>query len=399
MAPNNRLPAKKHKLLKLSVIVAAFSLVFLTGFGVGSGQISFSGNQSHQTAKLPPNLNYGSVEKIYDLLRKQYDGTLEEGALLDGLKRGMVQAAGDPYTEYLSAEQARDFDEELNGSFSGIGAELGKEGDSIVIVAPIANFPAQKAGLKARDVIVEINGESAYGLSISEAVQKIRGPQDTQVNLKVLRNESEPLEFTITRQQITVPSVESKKLEGNIGYIKISRFSDDTASLAREAANSLKATKINAVILDLRGNPGGLLDSAVDISSLWLPSSQKVLEEKRDNVVIKTYYANGSPVLQGVPTIVMIDGGSASASEIVAGALKDNNAATLLGDTSYGKGSVQSIERLSDGSALKVTIARWFTPGGRNIDKEGIEPDQKIEQTNSSIEDKQLDAAIRALQK
>ncbi len=394
----NRAPKKQPKLTKVIAIISAFGLVFLAGIGVGNGQISFSGNQSRQTAGLPPNLSYSSVEKVYDLLRKQYDGTLDEAKLLDGLKSGLVEAAGDPYTEYLTAEQAREFDEELNGTFSGIGAELGKDGQNIVIVAPIKGFPAEKAGLKARDVVIEINEETAHGLSVSEAVQKIRGEAGTQVKLKVLRNNSETLDFTITRDNISIPSVESS-IEGGIGYLKISRFSDDTAALSRQAAESFKQAGVKAVILDVRGNPGGLLDSAVSVSSLWLTGSQKVLEEKRDGIVIKTYYARDNPVLQLIPTVVMIDGGSASASEIVAGALKDNGAATLLGDKSFGKGSVQSIERLPDGSALKVTIARWFTPKGRNIDKEGIEPDKKVEQTNSSISDVQLDAAKRELQK
>lgn len=311
----------------------------------------------------------------------------------------MVEAAGDPYTEFLTAEQTKEFNEELNGSFSGVGAELGKDGDNIVIVAPIAGFPAEKAGLKPKDVIVEIDGQSTHGLGISEAVKKIRGPEGTEVKLRVIRDQKEDLSFTITRENITIPSVEYKVLDGNIGYLKISRFADDTSELTKAAATKFKDADVKGVVLDMRGNPGGLLNSAVDVSSLWLPNDKTVLEEKRDGVVIKTYKSNGSALLAGKPTVVLIDDGSASASEITAGALKDNGVAKLLGIKSFGKGSVQSIESLPDGSSLKVTVARWYTPSGRNIDKEGIEPDIKVEQTSDSTSDVQLNAALNELKK
>ena len=209
------------------------------------------------------------------------------------------------------------------------------------------------------------------------------------------------MEFEITRDQIIIPSVTSEVVNNNIGVIKISRFGDDTVELTNKYAKELKAKGVKAVILDLRGNPGGLLDGAVGVSSVWLKKGDMVLQEKRDGKVIKTYFAQGNPVLNGVPTTVLINDGSASASEIVAGALKDNNAATLIGEKSYGKGSVQEVHKFDFGGALKVTIARWFTPGGRNIDKEGIEPDQKVELTDEDTaakRDPQKDAAIKKLQ-
>lgn len=387
------------KLLKFGVIALVTGFVFMLGMGVGNGSITFQGDKVGRSSQLPTNLDFSSVEEVYDLLRNRYDGNLEQAKLIEGLKKGLVEAAGDPYTEFMSAEQTKEFDEDLNGTFSGIGAELSKDGDAIVVVSPISGFPAEKAGLKSKDVIVEIDGTSTYGMSVSEAVKRIRGEKGTQVKLRVIRGGSEDLSFDITRDNITIPSVESKMLEGNIGYIKISRFSDDTTQLTREAATQLKQQGAKGVVLDLRGNPGGLLDAAVGVSSVWLPAQKTVLEEKRDGVVIKTYYASGSPILEGIPTVVLINDGSASASEITAGALKDNGAATLLGEKSYGKGSVQQIERLKDGSALKVTIARWFTPNGRNIDKEGIEPDTKVEQKSDSSEDQQLNQALAELKK
>lgn len=399
---NRRRPfSVKHTL----VGVVAAVLIFGFGVGVGNGSITFGINNGYGQSRntdLPARLDYSSVDQIYDSLRKNYDGELTVEELLDGLKKGLVSAAGDSYTEYLDPEAAKDFDEELNGTFSGIGAELGKEEQSIIIMAPIAGFPAEKAGLRARDVIVEIDGERAYDISISEAVNKIRGPEGTKVKLRVIRNDSEDLTFEITRQKITIPSVTSEILDGNIGHLKVSRFGDDTARLSREAANKFRQAGVRGVILDMRNNPGGLLEASVDLAEIWLERGDTILQEKRDGVVIKTYTAGGNPILRGVPTVVLINEGSASASEITAGALKDNDAATIIGTKSFGKGSVQSLVRFRDNSVLKVTIARWFTPSGQNIDKEGVEPDQTVELTDEDYQnnrDPQKDAALRHLRR
>lgn len=383
----------------LAIVAAVF--IFQLGMGIGSGRFALGRTdvQSRNTS-LPSDLSYDTVEQVYDALRESYDGELTEEQLLDGLKQGLAKSTGDPFTEYLNPSSAQEFNNDLNGTFTGIGAELSKDNEAIVIVSPIAGFPAEKAGLRSRDVIVEIDGQSAYDLTITEAVKRIRGEAGTKVQLKVVRNGSEALTFDITREQITIPSVTSEILDGNIGYLKIARYADDTAALASEAADRFKAANVNGVILDVRGNPGGLLDSSIKVSGIWLPKGTTVLEEKRDDVVVKTYASEGRAQLQGVPTIVLIDGGSASASEITAGALKDNNAATLLGEKSYGKGSVQTLQPLRNGGVLKVTIARWFTPAGKNIDKEGIEPDQKVERTEEDFKnerDPQKDAAIEKL--
>lgn len=391
--------SKNSKWLKVWLSVFGIFLVFGFGYGVGSGNIEFGSRLGRQNSSLSTNLDFNSVEKIYSLLRKNFDGTLDQAKLTEGMKRGLVNATGDPHTEFFNAEETKQFNQELNGTFSGIGAELGKSEDTIIIVSPISGFPAEKSGLKPKDVIAEIDGQSTYGLSVSEAANKIRGPEGTEVKLRIIRNKQEDLNFTIKRANITIPSVESKSLDGNVGYIKISRFSDDTTSLTRESASNLKANGAKKIILDLRGNPGGLLDAAVGVSSVWLPTNKTVLQEKRADVVIKTYKSEGDPVLEGIPTIVLIDEGSASASEIVAGALRDNDVAKLLGVKSYGKGSVQSVEDLPDGASIKITIAHWFTPNGRNIDKQGIEPDFKVEQSKDSNEDNQLQSAQNELKK
>ena len=355
-----------------------------------------------QNKNLPANLDYSSVNEVYRSLRDHYDGQLTQEELLNGLKSGLAGAAGDPYTQYLDPKEAKKFNEQINGSFSGVGAELGQDANkNLTVVAPISGSPADKAGVMAGDIITAVDDKSTTGMSIDDAVSRIRGPKGTQVTLKVIRDKTEPLSFTITRDDIKIPSVETKTLDGNIGYIQISQFNSDTAALVRQAAQNFKDDGVKGIVLDLRDDPGGLLDAAVDVSSLWLPEGMTVLEEKRDNKTIKTYLATGGDTLKGIPTVVLINGGSASASEIVAGALKDNNAATLIGEKSYGKGSVQQLQNFKDGGELKVTIARWFRPNGENIDKKGIEPDKKIEISKEDAANKndvQLNAAVEALQ-
>lgn len=388
------------KIRKFAVWLILGWLVFGLGVVYGRGGLS-AGRSVSANKGLPANLDYSSVEQVYDSLRAKYDGQLSADQLLDGMKAGLVKASGDPYTEYMSPKEATEFNEDLSGTFTGIGAELGKgsDGKTIVIISPIDGFPAAKAGLRAKDVIAEINGKSAYDIDVSDAVKQIRGEKGTKVKLKIVRGD-QTLDFEITRDQITIPSVEHKILDGNIGYLKISRFAEDTASLSKEAADSFKQAKVKGVILDLRGDPGGLLDAAVNVSSLWLPSGKTVLLEKRDGKVIKTYKAQGDAILEGTPTVVLIDAGSASASEITAGALRDNKAASLLGEKSFGKGSVQQVESLYNGGILKVTMARWYTPNDKNIDKAGIKPDQEVKRTEDDYrnnKDPQLEAATAKL--
>jgi len=392
--------------VKIIAIISVISGVFWAGIGVGNGNIVLGRDAVfHKSIQktVPANLDYSSVEQVYDALRRGYDGQLDVNKLLDGLKAGLAQATNDPYTEYFNADDAKKLEEQLTGSFTGIGAELGKDQDkNLIVISPIAGFPADKAGLKAKDIIVEVDGTSTANMTISQAVNHIRGPKDTKVTLKLVRAGSQQLSLTITRAEITVPSVKSEILSGNIGYLQITQFSKDTAQLATDAANKFKQAGVKGIIVDLRGDPGGYLDSAVDISGLWLDSGKTVLTERRDGTIVQTYTTRGTPVLQGIPTVVLIDEGSASAAEIMAGALRDNNVATLIGVTSFGKGSVQQVVELPGGAELKVTIARWYTPAGKNIDKQGIVPDQEVKRTEDDFKagrDPQKDAAILFLKK
>jgi carboxyl-terminal processing protease len=387
---------RKVALYTIFGLLAAAS-IFTSGWFFGAGKISF------RSTSIVPVLDNrvaprDGINELYSQLIDNFDGEISDEAILDGQKSGLVAAADDPFTEYLNEEETEEFNNGLNGSFEGIGAELSREGNFVVIVAPIKGTPADRAGIQPGDIIIEIDGEDATDISVSEAVNRIRGPKGEEVVLTVIRDGQEVV-VPIVRDTIIIESVEWE-LQGSTGVITISRFGDDTVALARQAAQELKDQGATNIVLDLRGNPGGLLDASVDVSSIWLPKGSTVLEEKRNGAVIQTFKTSDQPILAGVPTAVLINGGSASASEIVAGALHDNGAATLVGEQTFGKGSVQRVIPLSAGGSLKVTIARWFTPEGKNIDKEGIAPDQEVELTVEDREadrDPQLDAAKELL--
>lgn len=386
-------------LKKVVPILLSALIIFVAGWAVGGGKIHINKyNVASQNSKLPNKLDYSSVDTIYKSIKDNYDGKLDEAKLLDGIKTGLANAAGDPYTEYFNPKDAKDFYGQLDGTFEGIGAELGKDANgSIQIISPLAGYPAEKAGLKPKDIIAAVDGKSTSGFTIDDAVKTIRGKAGTSVKLTVVRDGT-PQDITVTRAAIQIPSVKSEVKDG-IGILTISRFGDDTTKLATAAAQDFKSKNVTGIVLDLRGDPGGLLDAAVNVSSLWL-KDKTVLTERRDGKIIQTYQSKGSPVLNGIKTVVLINSGSASASEITAGALRDNGAATLMGLKSYGKGSVQQPINLGDGSLLKVTIARWYTPDGKNIDKEGIKPDTEVKISDDDAKagnDPQLAAALAQL--
>ncbi|HVU59836.1 MAG TPA: S41 family peptidase [Candidatus Saccharimonadales bacterium] len=393
---------------RASVITASVAVgavvAFSMGVAVGTGrlQVGFFASSHSANSALPTQLDYRTVTEVYRALKQNYNGKLTTAQLLDGLKSGLANATGDPYTEYFNAAEAKAFTAELDNSFSGIGAELGKDdAGNLIIISPIKGFPADKAGLKPQDIITEINGVSTSGLSPDTAVNKIRGPAGTKVTLKVVRNKSQTLTFTITRDNIQLPSVTWKTLDGGLGYMQISSFADDTGSLAEQAATAFRQAHVKGVVLDLRGNPGGLLSAAVDVSSLWLPAGTTIVTE-RGTVGTQVETATGNALLQGMPTVVLIDDGSASASEITAGALHDNGAARLIGIKSFGKGVVQQLINFDDGSELKVTVASWYRPNGQNINKKGITPDQTVTLSDADAKagnDTQLTAAEAYLAK
>jgi carboxyl-terminal processing protease len=397
-----RQASAKWPLKKIGASLIAVIFIFSCGVAVGKGSLHPRTVDSNgREVGLPSQLDYSTVNKVYDLIKTNYDGNLDQAKLVEGLKTGLVEATGDPYTNYLSPKEAKEFKEELAGSFTGIGAELGSDNDNhILIISPLSGYPAQQSGLQSKDIIAAVDKVSTSGMSIDSVVKKIRGPENTKVTLTIVRGSGTPFDVTVTRAKITVSSVESH-IDGKIGYLKINQFGADTAELAQNAAQDFKAKGVKAVVLDLRGDPGGYLEAAVNISSMWLDKGKTVVSERKGGVTQNTDYAKGGPILKGMPTVVLIDAGSASASEITAGALRDNNAATLVGSKSFGKGSVQQVINLNDGGELKVTTAHWYTPAGKNINKQGIAPDTAVERSADDIKagrDPQKDKAYSILQ-
>lgn len=345
-------------------------------------------------------LDFTSAQETYRALKANFDGDLDTGALVSGASRGVAAAAGDEYTLYMDRKEAEEFNKDLTGDIGGgIGAEIGKRNNRPTVVRTLADTPAQKAGVQAGDTIVGVNDQATDGWSVSDTVSKIRGEVGTTVKLTVVRDGA-PKEITITREKITSPSVDTEVV-GGVGIMTMRRFDDTTTDVARQAALSFKNQGVKGVILDLRGNGGGLLTAARDVSGIWL-RDKVVVSERTKGKVTDELKSGSSPILERVPTVILTNSSSASASEIVAGALQDHGAATLIGEKTFGKGSVQKLINLSDGAVLKVTVARWYTPKGKNITKEGIEPNQKVDLTADDANagrDPQLDAAKTYLNK
>lgn len=394
---------RKNRTRRVSygALIIAILLAFVAGNRFQTiGDYFFAPYTNKGGQTLSQNLDFSTTEKVYDLLKQKFDGELDMQKLQDGMTRGLVASAGDPYTTFLSTSEAQEFQEDLDGTFTGIGAELLEQNGSVIISTPLSGFPAEKAGVRSKDIIVKINGEDATSMSVTDAVKKIRGEAGTTVKLTLLRDGSQ-IEIPIVREKITVPSVESKILDGNIGYLKITRFSDDTAQLSSEAATEFKSKNVKSVIVDVRNNGGGLLDSSVKVAGLWL-DNKVVVEEKEGGKTKASLRTGGNPPLAGIPTMMLINEGSASASEILAGALHDHGAATLVGVKTFGKGSVQELIDLPGGAKLKVTVAHWFTPKGVNVNKEGIKPDIEVKLSEDDFKnqrDPQKDRATSELNK
>lgn len=321
-----------------------------------------------------------------------------------GAISGMLGALDDPYTVFFPPEENKAFSQSMQGNLEGIGAEIGNRKGIITIVAPLKDSPAMKVGLKSGDKIYKINDKMAEGLSVEEAVTLIRGPKGTEVALTVLREGwTEFKEFKITRAVINVPIVklEMKQVgDKKIAHLALYQFTDNSVAEFERAVQEILSSDAKGLVLDLRGNPGGYLESAVEMASWFLPSGQVVVSEDFGNGKKEEHKSFGINKLGSFPTVVLIDQGSASASEILAGALRDNLKIQLVGEKSFGKGSVQKLESMGSGTALKVTVAKWLTPSGHSIAEQGLEPDVKIGYTAADAEDgldPQLDKALELL--
>ena len=339
-------------------------------------------------------IDLSSVQKTYQELVANYDGKLDTQKLIYGANRGLVEAAGDPHTAYMDPDETKEFDKSLSGQIGGgIGAEIGLRNNKPTIIKPLENSPAKKAGIKAGEVIVKVNDEASSDWSVEKVVSKIRGEVGTSVKLTLL-SDGKTREVSVVRQNIVSPAVESE-IDGEIGILKVNRFGDDTVSLSRKYASEFVEKGVKKVILDLRNNPGGTVGAAQGLLGIWL-DNQIAMTERRGSEIVKTLRTTGTPILGNMKTVVLINGNSASASEITAGALREYGKATLVGQKSYGKGSVQIVLGLPGGSQMKVTEARWYTPKGKNIDKTGIEPDIKVDLSSDDVNnnvDPQMDKA------
>lgn len=339
-------------------------------------------------------IDLSSVQKTYQELIANYDGKLDTQKLIYGANRGLVEAAGDPHTAYMDPDETKEFDKSLSGQIGGgIGAEIGLRNNKPTIIKPLENSPAQKAGIKAGEAIVKVNDEASSDWSVEKVVSKIRGEVGTSVKLTLLSG-GQTREVSVVRQNIVSPAVESE-IDGEIGILKVNRFGDDTVSLSRKYASEFVGKGVKKVILDLRNNPGGTVGAAQGLLGIWL-DNQIAMTERRGSEIVKTLRTTGTPILGNMKTVVLINGNSASASEITAGALREYGKATLVGQKSYGKGSVQIVLGLPGGSQMKVTEARWYTPKGKNIDKTGIEPDVKVDLSSDDVNnnvDPQMDKA------
>ena len=340
----------------------------------------------------------GQYPKVWTIYQKIKDRHINDKILdtreniEDGLIRGLTTALDDPYTVYLNKKETQEFSESLSGDLHGIGAELMIEKGQLTVVTPLKNTPAEKAGLKTGDVIFKIGSEATADMSLVEAVSKIRGPANTKVHLVVIRN-SQPVEMDIMREDIKIPSVSWKMLEG-VAYVEINQFGDTTVQEFEEAVSQIVLNKAKGIILDLRNNGGGYLEDAIFVISEFVKEGNAVTVRRRTGETFEEYPVKGRARLANLPAVVLINEASASAAEIVAGALKDYKKATIVGIKSYGKGTVQEFETLTDGSSIRITVARWYTPLGNSIDKEGITPDVVVENpTGSQREDKQLEKA------
>lgn len=383
--------------LSTTVVVAIISLVLGGTIGFSSPQLikSFGPYLGMKTSTSA--LDFSSLQPVYDRLSTEFDGDLDPEALITGAKRGLVQASKDKYTSYMTRAEYDDFNQELHGDVgAGIGVEMGERGGYTKVLRTTPNNPAEKAGIKAGDIIYKVNDTVVYEKTPEEIAKLVRGKEGTELKLSVVRAAKE-LSFTLKREKINNVSA-FVDYRDDTAIISIRRFDNDTGALVEKAAKEAKAKNVKKVILDLRGNGGGYVTAAEDVLSLWI-DGKVVLKQKAKNSSYNdsNYARSGQAILAGTKTVVLIDENSASASEIVAGALKDYKKAKLIGKKSYGKGSMQSLFCFNSDDCLKVTIAKWYTPLGNNINKTGIKPDQEVDRSFEQInkdEDPQLDAAL-----
>ncbi len=398
------------RIVTISLILVAFGL----GYVIGThNPVQPAIAQESRTSDL-----FTTLFDVYDILEAQYIDDLDTEAMIDGAIKGMVEVLDDPYTNYIEPEYFPFVNQNLSGSIEGIGVVISENDDGrIEIMNVLNNTPAQRAGLQAGDIFVTVNGEDVTGMTYLELSSRVRGPAGTTVDIEIQRGDI-TLTFTVERARIEIPNVEYEVLDGNIGYIKLAQFSSDAREKINQALDALDVDSLNGLIFDLRDNPGGYLSAAVEIAGLFLEEGVVLVEEFGDGTrqrfeirdgqgiqilednTVRPYVANARHVGADIPVVVLVNGNSASASELVAGAWQDNGTVTIIGETTFGKGTVQLQSPLGNGGGLRYTIARWLTPNGAWITDIGITPDIEVILTRDMItnnQDTQLKAALEYL--
>ncbi len=358
--------------------------------GGGSGLIAPGASASGVTVKNPErDVDISLLWEVWDQLNAHYvdPHKVQVTPLVYGAAEGLVRGMGDPYTVFMNPKDNTAFRDGLAGNLEGIGAELALREGLVVVVSPLKGSPAERAGMRAKDVIEKVGGESVEGWSLNEVVAHIRGPKGSAVEIRVRRQGvTDPLDFTITREEIHIPSVESHVIstEGKtFGYAALNQFGEGSIAELKKTLESFKTQSVDGIILDLRNNGGGYLDGAVELTSLFVREGKVVTVEGRPGDA-ESRDVSGNVLFPTTPTVVLVNEGTASASEIVSGALQDYGRATIVGQKTFGKGTVQEVIDLPGGASLRVTVARWLTPKGKNLGKEGVHPDIVIEPRKST---------------
>lgn len=387
----------KAKKVKLGSSIVAACITLVIGVVLGLGWNSYApylgGKLSSNT-----NISWSELDEVYSTLVKNYDGDLDKSAIIDGAKHGLIDAVGDDYTVYLNKEETAEFNDYLHGDVgAGVGIEMGLRDGYTRVLRTLPDNPARRAGVLAGDIIYKVDDKEVYDWTTEEIAKVLRGSAGSKVKLTVVRNGKEKT-FELTRETINNVSAYVDYKKNNTAVITITRFDTDTGSLVRSFANEILNKGTQKLILDLRGNGGGYVSAARDVLSLWLDGEKVLIQKSKFSPVDDiTYALRNKALFANLKTIVLVNGSTASASEIVAGALKDYNKATLVGETTFGKGVVQTMLDLSGGTTLKVTTAHWYTPLGNTINKTGIEPDYAVENTYDDINhsrDPQMDKAL-----
>lgn len=399
-----------RKIINSFFAIVLIGAVFYSGFWVGQNNrpsIEKVAGISNLDVNKPADVDFSLFWDAWTRVQEKFvnRSDLDRQKMVYGAIAGMLSGLDDPYTVFMTPEEKKDFSESMQGNFDGIGAEIGIRKNVLTILSPIESSPAERAGLKAGDKILKIDDKSSEGLTVDEAVSLIRGKKGTEVRLAILREGwEESKEFKIVRDKINVPIVklETEKTSSGkeISKITLSQFTENSADEFKKAAKKILESETQGIILDLRNNPGGYLSSAVEIAGWFLSEGKIVVTEDYGDDKKIIHYSEGPNELSKYPLIVLINEGSASASEILAGALKDHLGTKLVGQKSYGKGSVQELNQLREGTAIKITVAKWLTPSGHSIMDAGLEADEKAELTQDDInndKDPQLDKALEML--